>query len=64
MADADVNLLRRWFEEVWNQGRTDLMPELLAPDAPVYGVGAGTDAVRGPEGFLPAYQQLKTSRAP
>ena len=25
-------LIRRWFEEVWNQGRADAIPE-LCPDA-------------------------------
>jgi steroid delta-isomerase-like uncharacterized protein len=59
MAEADVNLLRRWFEEVWNQGRTEVMHELLAPDAPVHGVGGGSDMVRGPAEFLVAYEQLK-----
>jgi len=58
MAEADVNLLRRWFEEVWNEGRTELMGELLAADAPVHGVGGGNDVVHGPAGFLPAYEQL------
>jgi steroid delta-isomerase-like uncharacterized protein len=59
MAEAEVAVIKRWFEEVWNQGREETIDELLAPDAPVYGVGHGADFVRGPDGFRPAYQQLK-----
>ena len=59
MSEADVKLCRRWFEEVWNQGRTDVMHEILAPDGLVHGVGAAHDTVRGPKGFLPGYEQLK-----
>jgi steroid delta-isomerase-like uncharacterized protein len=59
MSEANINLLRRWFEEVWNQGRPELMGELLAEDGAVYGVGGGNEMVRGPAGFLPGYQQLK-----
>jgi len=59
MADADANLLRRWFEEVWNQGRTEVAAELMAEDAAVYGIGGGTDMVRGPAEFLEFYKQLK-----
>lgn len=59
MAEADVHLLRRWFQEVWNEGRTDVMDDLLAADAPVYGVGGGHVVAHGPAGFLPSYEQLK-----
>lgn len=39
---------RRWFEEVWNQGREESIDELMAPDS--YGhVESGE--YRGPEGF-------------
>jgi len=34
-------LIRRWFEEVWNQGRTELIDELRAPDAIATGLGEG-----------------------
>ena len=59
MAEAEIAVVKRWFEEVWNQGREEAIDELLVPDAPVYGVGHGADLVRGPNGFRPAYQQLK-----
>ena len=59
MAESGVELVRRWFEEVWNQGRPEAMPDLLAADAPVHDVGASGDVLRGPDGFRPAYEKLK-----
>ena len=52
-------MARRWFEEMWNQGRAELIPELLAADAPIYDVGAPGDIRRGPEGFRPTYEKLR-----
>ena len=52
-------VVRRWFEEVWNQGRETAIAELMAPDAAVYGV-AGPDQVhRGPAAFKPFWQQFR-----
>ena len=31
-------IVRRWFEEVWNQGREAAIDELMAQDAAVHGV--------------------------
>ena len=42
-------LARRWFDEVWNQGRTAAIDEMLAPTAVVRGLGQG-DLV-GPAAF-------------
>jgi steroid delta-isomerase-like uncharacterized protein len=33
MDNENVNLARRWFEEVWNQRRTDTIDELLVDDS-------------------------------
>lgn len=30
--EANRRLIRRYFEEVWNEGRLDVLDELLAPD--------------------------------
>jgi hypothetical protein len=30
-------LIRRWFEEVWNKGRADAIPEMFAEDGIAHG---------------------------
>jgi steroid delta-isomerase-like uncharacterized protein len=44
-------LVRRWFDEVWNQGKSETIDELLAADALAHGLGDDGVALRGPEGF-------------
>jgi len=30
-ADENIQLMRRWFQEVWNEGRIETVYELLSP---------------------------------
>jgi steroid delta-isomerase-like uncharacterized protein len=47
----NADLIRRWFEEVWNQGRGETIYEMCAKDAIGYGQAQrGTD-IHGPEHF-------------
>jgi steroid delta-isomerase-like uncharacterized protein len=48
MSQDNVALARQWFEEVWNQRRTDTIDELLTPES--VGHLEGGDLV-GPEPF-------------
>jgi steroid delta-isomerase-like uncharacterized protein len=53
-------LLRRWFEEVWNQGRAEAIPELLAEDGIAHGLSEdASQPLRGPAGFLPFHSQFR-----
>lgn len=53
-------LVRRWFEEVWNKGRADAIPEMLAADAVVHGLSDdAANPLRGPAGFLPFHAQFR-----
>jgi steroid delta-isomerase-like uncharacterized protein len=52
-------IVRMWFEEVWNQGRTDTIDRLMAPSATVHGVAPDGALVRGPEGFKPFHLQFR-----
>src|SRR6266481_2695860 len=38
MLNDNVALGRRWFEEVWNQKKSNSVPELLAADAVMHGI--------------------------
>ena len=52
MADDNVALGRRWFEEVWNQKKSESVPELLAADCVMHVISETGEGVRGPAGFL------------
>lgn len=51
-------LSRRWFEEVWNRRRTEVVHELLLPDS--IGHMEGGDVV-GPEPFLKVHAEMVTT---
>ncbi len=38
MSEANKQLIRHWFEEVWNKGRADAIDEMLAEDGIVHGL--------------------------
>jgi steroid delta-isomerase-like uncharacterized protein len=64
MADQthiNKSLSRRWFEEVWNQGRTRAIDELLAPDCVAHGLGEEGQPLRGPEHFRRFYDQFRSA---
>jgi predicted ester cyclase len=54
----NVELGRRWFEEVWNRGRREAIVEMLSPDSVLH--EAGVDAI-GAEGFYPLFDRLSAT---
>jgi steroid delta-isomerase-like uncharacterized protein len=60
MSERNKGLIKRWFEEVWNQGRGEVIDELLADDVVIHGLvdGAG-NPVRGVEGFRDFHTQFR-----
>jgi steroid delta-isomerase-like uncharacterized protein len=59
MSEANKALVRRWFEEVWNQGREATIDELFAANGVGYGLGDTDAALRGPDGFKPFVRNLR-----
>jgi steroid delta-isomerase-like uncharacterized protein len=57
--EENVHLMKRWFKEVWNEGKVDSIHELLAPDA--VGVGELDDGtpLRGVNEFVPFVARLR-----
>ena len=49
MSAEHKDLVRRWFQEVWNKGSVSAIDEMLAPDAVVHGLGPAD--LHGPAGF-------------
>ena len=53
-------LTRQWFQQVWNEGRADVIEHMLAPDAVVHGLGGSEDApMRGAAGFMPVFHAFR-----
>ena len=58
--EANKALIRRWFAEVWNKGRADAIPEMLAENAIVHGLSDdAAKPLQGPAGFLPFHTQFR-----
>jgi len=58
--EANKAVMRRWFEEVWNKGRADAIPEMFAEDGIAHGLSDDVTApLKGPSGFLPFHSQFR-----
>jgi steroid delta-isomerase-like uncharacterized protein len=51
--------IQRWFDEVWNQGRAELIDELSAPDLTATGLGNSTAPTRGSAPFKAFYTNMR-----
>ena len=40
---ATRNFMRRWFDELWNKGRLEIVDELVAPDCVIHGLMMSTE---------------------
>jgi len=57
MSAENKALARRWFEEVWNQGRADAIDEMFATDGRAYGLGDQPLSPTDFKTFHAAYRQ-------
>ena len=56
MTHENRKLAIRWFEEVWNQGRREVIAEMLPPDGVIFD---GATASTGPDGFYPFFDRMR-----
>lgn len=49
--EENMHLMRRWFQEVWNDGRIQTVYDLLASDAVARGQRNAETEIRGPKQF-------------
>lgn len=60
MSEENKALLRRWFEEVWNNGRASAIDELFAEDGLAHGLADEQGgAIRGPLEFKPFHAKFR-----
>jgi hypothetical protein len=57
---ANKALAKRWFEEVWNQGRESSIDELFHPDGKAYGFPEPDSVLIGSEGFKAIHRASTT----
>jgi len=55
--EHNKQLTMRWFEDVWNQSRRDVISELFAPECVLY---EGHTPIRGPQEFAAFYDRLQS----
>ena len=54
MSEENKQILRRWFEEVWNNGRADAIDELFDENGIAHGLSDdAANPIKGPSGFRP-----------
>ena len=59
MSEENKALLRRWFDEVWNQGRAEAIDELFAADGIAYGLSDDENPMKGPADFKPFHMTFR-----
>ena len=60
-SDENIPIMRRWFQEVWNEGRIQTVHDLIAPNAVVKGQRGADAEIRGPEEFVKFVNEIRGS---
>lgn len=53
-------LMRRWFQEVWNEGKESTIDEMFPQDSVMWGVSRPNVSSRGPEEFRTFYHATRS----
>ena len=61
--EANKALMRRWFEEVWNQRRPEAVTEMMSEDCINHGLSEDGQPLHGAAGFLPFHKQFREAFA-
>ena len=60
MSEENKVLVRRWFEEVWNKGRSEAIEEMFAENGIAHGLSDDPNTpLRGPAGFRVLHEQFR-----
>ena len=58
MSEQPKQAIIRWFEEVWNRGRRQVIDELLSPDCVIHD---GETSIKGPEEFKKYFDLMRSA---
>lgn len=59
--EENKQIMLRWFKEVWNDGKTETVHALLAPDAVARGQRDAEGELHGPDEFLEFVKQIRSA---
>src|SRR5262245_40906020 len=59
MSEKNKAVVRRWFEEVWNQGREATIDEMFSSEGVAHGLGDSELDVHGPAEFKPFVANIR-----
>lgn len=60
MSEENKQLLRRWFDEVWNDGRADGIEEMFDENGIAHGLSDDpSKPIRGPKDYRPFYDVFR-----
>ena len=57
--DENIQLMRRWFREVWNEGKKQTIFDLLSTDGVGHGQLEDGSELRGPDQFVPLVERIR-----
>jgi steroid delta-isomerase-like uncharacterized protein len=57
--EQNIQVMKRWFHEVWNEGRVDTVHELFAADAIAHGQNGGESELHGPHEFVEFVHKIR-----
>ena len=60
MSEENKQLVRRWFEEVWNKGRAELIDEMFDDNGIAHGLSEDpAKPITGPKDYKPFYKEFR-----
>jgi steroid delta-isomerase-like uncharacterized protein len=59
MSEANKQLVRRWFEEVWNQQRESAIDAMFSPEGKSHGFPEEDSVLIGPEDFKSIHRSFR-----
>jgi steroid delta-isomerase-like uncharacterized protein len=57
----NIELMKRWYREVWREAKDETIFELVASDAILHGQTGAEEDIKGPEGFVAFAKQIRES---
>src|SRR5580700_10794323 len=59
--EQNIELMQRWFREVWNEGRTQTVFDLLSPNAVARGQAGAHEEIHGPGEFVRFVERIRSA---